>query len=79
MGKDYFLGHAIPHFKAIWPWKEDDSFLPPREGDKVTVAQPENSISALAKEFGGADNLSIIYYIMQKNPGVVFPHKIRVN
>jgi general secretion pathway protein A len=79
MGENYFLDFAIPHFKAIWPWADDDSFLPLSGGGEVVIAQAGDSISSLAKEFYGADNLTIIDYILKENPGVVNPHKIQVN
>jgi general secretion pathway protein A len=78
MGKNYFLDLAIPHFKAIWPWADDDSFPPLSEGGKVEIVQPGDSVFSLAKEFYGADNLTIIDYILQENPGVVNPQKIQV-
>ncbi len=79
LGKDYFLHLVIPPFKAIWPWPDEDSSLPDREGGKVVIVQPGDSISALAKQFYGADNLTILDYILQKNPAVSHPHKIQVN
>lgn len=79
VGKNYLVDHTFPYFKAIWPWADDDASPPPSVGAKVAIVQPGDSVSSLAKEFYGADNLTIIDYILEKNPEVVNPHRIQSN
>ena len=79
MGRDYFMDLIFPHPEAIWPRADDHSFLPTNEGGKVVTVQPGDSLSNLAKQFYGADNLTIIDYILQKNPEIVHPQKIQVH
>ena len=79
MGKNYLVDRTLLHFRAIWPWADDDISLPPSAGGKVAVVQVGDSVSSLAKEFYGANNLTIIDYILEKNPRVVNPDKIQIN
>jgi hypothetical protein len=59
LGKKYFLDRVILHFKAIWPWADDDPLLPLTGMGKVAIVQPGDSISSIAKEFYGANNLKL--------------------
>jgi general secretion pathway protein A len=79
VGRNHFVDPILPLLKAIWPWADDDPFLHPKGEGKVVFMQPGDSLSGLAKQFYGADNLTILDYILQRNPEAANPQKIQAH